>query len=184
MNNNCHDIILLLDVVEHIPRNELKEALDLLKHKHFSKKLVLAVNTPVFGDDNDVILDGLKDQARDLSDENALTAKMHCNRYTAKSLISFMEESGFMAISQQFFINSKNIPKFLTYRLRWLIAYFNGYPLKFNGIILPTRREFAMSSIKLNEIINSKNRNFKNKISRNLRSIPFIGQIINYFKPI
>lgn len=96
------DIVIMFDFVEHVPRKELEEILQLL-HKLLSPKGILAINTPVFKADNDVVKEGLKEEAREESDEYEATAGTHCNRYTKQSLRDFMKRCGFGAISGHFF---------------------------------------------------------------------------------
>lgn len=137
------DIVLMLDFVEHVPRSELAKILNQL-HNCLSNKAVIAINTPVFRVDNDVITEGLKTSARDTSDENEKTAGMHCNRYTKKSLESFMRKSGYQAISGHFFING-----FLESGLiqgtswAWKKALKTGYPILLSS--KPEKFEYAYS---------------------------------------
>lgn len=96
------DIVLMLDFVEHVPRVEFAQMLKLLT-KIMSEKSILVINTPVYKIDNDVIKEGLKDAAKDATDEYKITIGMHCNRYSKKSLADFMKKNGFNSLSGHFF---------------------------------------------------------------------------------
>jgi 2-polyprenyl-3-methyl-5-hydroxy-6-metoxy-1,4-benzoquinol methylase len=85
------DIVLMFDVIEHIPRNEVKLIFE--KLKHFCKdNYIICVNTPFYKQDNDVIKDGyVKSKSKDTSDLYPETQGMHCNRYSKKSFYRFMK---------------------------------------------------------------------------------------------
>jgi 2-polyprenyl-3-methyl-5-hydroxy-6-metoxy-1,4-benzoquinol methylase len=122
------DIVLMLDSVEHIPRLELTELLNVLRSV-MSHRGLIAVNTPHFGIDNDVIVEGLKDLAWDGTEAQDSTAGMHCNRYTRYSFRSYMRKLGYSAISHHLFVvNFQSIP---FCALRWARekAYNTGYPI-------------------------------------------------------
>jgi glycosyltransferase involved in cell wall biosynthesis len=87
------DVVFMFDVLEHIPRDE---AIAIFKAmRPFLKPgAVIAVNTPFFGVDNDVVKEGLKEGAGDNSDWYEETKGMHCNRYTRVSFLSFMYSVG------------------------------------------------------------------------------------------
>lgn len=123
------DVVSLLDFVEHVPRSELKEMFVVLRNA-LNPHALVCINTPVFKVDNDVILDGLKEEAMDTSDENEETAGMHCNRYTKESLRSFLKECGFSAISGHFFTNSSLDYRNLSSADRWNQAKSAKIPLK------------------------------------------------------
>jgi FkbM family methyltransferase len=124
------DVVIMFDVVEHIPRNELKKILKLMR-QFISEESLIVVNTPVFRVDNDVIKEGLKLKAKDESDEFEETKGMHCNRYTRESLVEFFYENDFSPISGHFFI-SKNILKKENSdtKCSWDIAIKNKFPIK------------------------------------------------------
>ena len=89
-NINMHfDIISMLDVIEHIPRNEVEEILNLLPLIS-NKNFIIIIHTPFYEIDNDIISEGLKEKARDPADDYEETSGMHCNRYSKESLIKFM----------------------------------------------------------------------------------------------
>lgn len=140
------NIVLMLDFVEHVPRTELKELLILLC-RVLAEKAVIAINTPVFGQDNDVILEGLKPGARDLGDDFEETEGMHCNRYTKESLESFMKDCGYLNISGHFFTAAS--PNFSegNGRQRWAEAFRLGYPIQKEWE--PAKFEYAFSSFQL-----------------------------------
>jgi len=96
--NGIYDYVIMADVVEHIPRHELKEAMIFLQ-PHLHKDGIVIIHTPFYKVDNDVVEEGLKEEARDSSDNYEETQGMHCNRYTRKSLTAFMGECGYKDIS-------------------------------------------------------------------------------------
>lgn len=123
-----YDIVIMFDFVEHVPRDELKQLFIELKNL-LSDKAIIMINTPVYKVDNDVICEGLKEGARDSSDEWEQTQGMHCNRYTKKSLIKFMENLGYIHITAQFF--SPNFKSILpNMRSRFLKAKKESFPLR------------------------------------------------------
>jgi len=134
--NTLFDIVLMLDFVEHVPRTELTDILGYL-HRLLSERAVIALNTPVFRVDNDVVAEGLKPEARDTSDEYQETAGMHCNRYTKKSLSGFMKECGFESISGHFYIPVSLLSQQLVREGDliysdlhvWTRAFQKGYPI-------------------------------------------------------
>ena len=111
------DIVMMLDCVEHIPRVELSALLRELLPM-MSERGVLAVNTPAFGADNDVLVEGLKPEARDDSDDHEETAGMHCNRYTCGSFKAFLRRHGFGALSHHLFVPAVWPPRWLQ-ATRW-----------------------------------------------------------------
>jgi 2-polyprenyl-3-methyl-5-hydroxy-6-metoxy-1,4-benzoquinol methylase len=123
-----YDLVLMLDVIEHIPRSELATLLRAL-HRVLNPQAVLAINTPVFGVDNDVLTEGLKFRARDESDDFPETAGMHCNRYTKASLRRFMRTCGYGAIAGHFFVNNLSASLLAVETGRaWRNAHARGYP--------------------------------------------------------
>lgn len=123
------EIVLMLDAVEHIPRAELTDLLKSLKGV-LSPRGLLAVNTPHFGIDNDVIAEGIKDLARDGSEIHEETSGTHCNRFTRSSLKRYMSRQGFCAISHHLFAMDMSCPRPL-----WATnfakkrAHAAGYPI-------------------------------------------------------
>jgi 2-polyprenyl-3-methyl-5-hydroxy-6-metoxy-1,4-benzoquinol methylase len=85
-----YDIVLMFDVIEHIPRNEVRIILQQLEH--FTKKdHLLCINTPFYNVDNDVIAEEcINRKAVDSSDLYIQTQGMHCNRYSKFSLKKFL----------------------------------------------------------------------------------------------
>ena len=140
------NIVLMLDFVEHVPRTELKELLVLLR-RLLTDKAVIAINTPVFGQDNDVILEGLKPGARDLGDDFEETEGMHCNRYTKESLESFMKDCGYFNISGHFLSPHGSVCLEGSGKQRWDQAVHHGYPLQ--TVWEPAKFEYALSSYEL-----------------------------------
>jgi len=123
------DIVMMLDCVEHIPRAELSALLRELLPM-MSERGVLAVNTPAFGADNDVLVEGLKPEARDDSDDHEATAGMHCNRYTCHSFKLYLRRHGFGALSHHLFVPHAWPPRWLQ-ATRWARrrAAKMGYPI-------------------------------------------------------
>lgn len=87
------NVVFMFDVLEHIPRDEARMIFQLLI-PFLKPGAVIAVNTPFFGVDNDVVKEGLKEGAGDNSDYYEETKGMHCNRYTRTSFLSFMYSVG------------------------------------------------------------------------------------------
>jgi FkbM family methyltransferase len=134
------DIVLMLDFVEHIPRNELKNILEGLK-KIINSAAIIVINTPVYKYDNDVIRCGYDERnwvdCFDISDNIPETKGMHCNKYTVISLQDFMIQCGFMNISEDHFyvdelLFDKNIDtiELLAYSERWRLAKEQKVPLR------------------------------------------------------
>jgi FkbM family methyltransferase len=139
------DIVILLDVIEHIPRQECRRLLEVLRPL-LSSTAVLLINTPVYAVDNDVIAEGLKEKARDTSDEHPDTAGMHCNRYTARSLRRFLSAAGFCAVSGHVFLSgASGIPALRARKGRWRSAIRQGYPLRPGAENRPECFERAMT---------------------------------------
>jgi len=123
------DVVMMLDCVEHVPRSELTSLLAALLPMMAPRGL-LVVNTPAFGADNDVIAEGLKEDARDDSDDHPETAGMHCNRYTCRSLKTYLRRNGFGAVSHHLFTARFRPPRLLEASL-WARrrAAALGYPV-------------------------------------------------------
>jgi 2-polyprenyl-3-methyl-5-hydroxy-6-metoxy-1,4-benzoquinol methylase len=135
--NGPLDIVVMLDCVEHIPRQELT-CLLLALQRLMAPCGILAVNTPVYSVDNDVIREGLKPRARDSSDATDVTAGMHCNRYSRRSLQAYLSELGFAPISDHLFACGLPLP-----RRRWGKPWARrnaaklGYPILLERALLP-----------------------------------------------
>lgn len=171
------DIVIMFDFVEHVPRTELFDIFTNLKPM-LNEKSIIAITTPVFKVDNDVILEGLKKDAKENSDEKEKTAGMHCNRYTLKSLKEFMLKCGFTALSGHFYINGFKINKYDQAKpsYNWSNAFNDDYP------ILPFVSEelFEYAQYAKEDQIVSKNSNKAKKIIKQF--VPPI--IINLYKRI
>jgi 2-polyprenyl-3-methyl-5-hydroxy-6-metoxy-1,4-benzoquinol methylase len=135
------DVAMMLDCVEHIPRSELSATLAALLPL-MSRRGILVVNTPAFGADNDVLVEGLKEEARDDSDDHEETSGMHCNRYTCRSLKTYLRGQGFGAISHHLFVAGWRPPVGLA-ATRWARRRAGklGYP-----ILLPRALDAEMYS--------------------------------------
>jgi SAM-dependent methyltransferase len=144
-NEKGFDLVLMLDVIEHIPRAECATLLKAM-HRILKPKALLVINTPVFGADNDVLVQGLKPWARDESDDYPETSGMHCNRYTKASLRRFTRTCGYRAIGGHYFVNGSAPSALLRTPSRaWRKAYQEGYPL--SGPAKPLERyDIAYSS--------------------------------------
>ena len=138
------DVCLMLDFVEHVPRFELTSVFMFMR-KWLSARAVLAVNTPVFPVDNDVIADGLDPKARDTGDDFEETAGMHCNRYSQGSLRNYMRSCGFTAISGHFFVPHLSIARMLEGTpWAWWIASKRAYPIARSAMWQTEGFEYAM----------------------------------------
>jgi 2-polyprenyl-3-methyl-5-hydroxy-6-metoxy-1,4-benzoquinol methylase len=123
------DVVLMLDSIEHIPRSELTELLTFMKPL-MSARGILAVNTPHFGIDNDVIVEGLKDLAWDGTEAQDCTAGMHCNRYTIHSLKVYLRRLGYRSLSHHLFaVNFPDDRMCFTKRGTINLASALGYPI-------------------------------------------------------
>jgi SAM-dependent methyltransferase len=150
------DVVLMLDFVEHVPRHELTCLLTLMRN-WLSDRAVLAINTPVFQVDNDVIAKGLDPRIRDTTDECEETAGMHCNHFTKESLHNYMRACGFTGISGHFFLPNFSISHFLIKKpWVWWIAFNRGYPILLSAMWQSEIFEYAMSSDEIGRIQNSK----------------------------
>lgn len=128
------DIVVMLDFIEHIERDELRKIFGELKNI-ISPTAVIAINTPAYRYDNDVVKDGLDERNNidsiDHSDEIDATKGMHCNKYTVVSLQSFMEECGFANISEYHFWVRKNDMEVgcKSYRSEWENRSKKSFPI-------------------------------------------------------
>lgn len=127
------DIVLMLDVVEHIPRAELVEILEILR-EFLAVPAVIVVNTPDFYVDNDVIADGLNALALDSSDHLFETQGMHCNRFTLDSLRTFFADNHYLPVSRgHYFLYDPDHPILhdneRSYRMLWNHAKKKGAKL-------------------------------------------------------
>jgi FkbM family methyltransferase len=138
--NHKFDIILMLNFVEHVPRSELREMMVCLK-KIISQKAIIAINTPAYKYDNDVIQNGFDDRnledCFDTSDLIPETVGLHCNKFSSISLQQFMSSCGFINLSEAHFLVDKDLfgveqknMECLAYSERWKQAQVNNIPLK------------------------------------------------------
>lgn len=122
------DIVVMLNVVEHIPRTELTQSMSTLVARLHDKSVVL-LNTSVFPVDNDVLAEGLKEEARDSSDQSEETFGMHCNRFTRESLQTYLEGFGLQTIeSSAHFYVCPSAPLSAEAR-SWTALAAAGYPV-------------------------------------------------------
>lgn len=130
------DIIIMLDFVEHVPRFELSELLQNL-HRIISNNCLLAINTPCYKFDNDVIQQGFNlynnENCLDTSDINPNTKGMHCNKYSTISLQKFMNALGYFNVTEaHFFVEAADInDEFLKsdFFTRWNYLKGKNYPI-------------------------------------------------------
>ena len=146
------DVVLMFDVVEHVPRSELSEALTMLQ-RMLNDKAVVLINTPVFAVDNDVVKDGLDPRAMDTSDEYDSTTGMHCNRYTKRSLQTYMASLGYSPVSGHYFASGLSLPSSIAgTRAAWLIAIIMGYSLRLNRLWQEEKFELAYTLAQFAEL--------------------------------
>ncbi len=138
---NKINVVIMLDVIEHIPRHEASLILALLK-KHLDKRAIIVINTPVYKYDNDIITNGIDERNHidrvDHSDFIPETKGMHCNKYSIISLQAFMHDHGYLAITENhIFVHDEesNIQKddlklTLPYAKLWEYYYNSEYPIK------------------------------------------------------
>jgi FkbM family methyltransferase len=138
-SENKFDIVMMFDFIEHVPRNELYQIFKHL-HKIISDKGIIVLNTPAYKYDNDVIQNGLdnrnNENSFDTSDLIEETAGMHCNKYSIISLQTFMQECGFINVSEaHFYIRRKQDDfanyLFEAYSFLWSQCANEGYPVHF-----------------------------------------------------
>ena len=130
------DIVIMFSVLEYIPRSDLTEILSVLRDC-LNPNSLLAVNTPAYKYDNDVIKNGYDkrndEDYLDLSDTIEETQIMHCNKYSLVSLQHYMQQCGYFNITRRnFYIpdtgNSRLTRK--SYRQTWDFYCSSGFPLK------------------------------------------------------
>jgi len=133
-----YDIVIMFDFVEHVPREELSKIFELI-HKNTTNNSLIAINTPNFKYDNDVITNGLDKRNNinscDTSDLNEETSGMHCNKYSTISLQNFMKKCGYVNISEQHFFIKTKIDKFYkyqSYQQQWNNCFINKFPINDN----------------------------------------------------
>jgi FkbM family methyltransferase len=139
------DVVVMFDFIEHVPRHELREFFSLLKPV-LSDKPVIAINTPVYAFDNDVIADGIDVRnhvnAIDQADFIEETRGMHCNKFTVPSLQKFMCSVGYAALSE-YHVFVPAVPEIVrpeivqpipSYSQAWTAAHKAGFPIEPNYI--------------------------------------------------
>ncbi|MBI2310252.1 FkbM family methyltransferase [Candidatus Collierbacteria bacterium] len=127
------DLVILLGVIEHVPRRDVVTVLPWLL-KSLTPKAIVIINTPVFPVDNDGYQDGIDKRDYEDTDDYEETTGMHINRYTKESLLQFMKENGFTPISTHYFVASHP-----------LATIFFGYPFRFPQVLAPEQSEYAYS---------------------------------------
>jgi len=146
--DNMYDIVIMLDVVEHIPRIELEQVMKLLHH-HLSEKAVIVIGTPVYREDNDMTVEPLKEaNKKNMVDTSNLlpeTFGMHNNLYTVPSLQKFMASCGYINITEVHFFEQMQDEMLFearkAYSSRWKNAFERGLPLL--GEYTPDILEYA-----------------------------------------
>ena len=127
------DLVILLGVIEHIPRKDVVALLPWLL-KSLTPKAIVIVNTPIFPVDNDGYQDGIDKRDYEDTDDYEETSGMHINRYTKESLLQFIKVSGFTPISTHYFVAGHP-----------LAPIFSGYPFRFPQVLAPEQSEYAYS---------------------------------------
>jgi Cyclopropane fatty acid synthase and related methyltransferases len=89
------DLIVMLDVIEHIPTSEVAELLPMLYSALKPGGYCLA-DTPFYRVDEDFIAQGFEFKDPSPSDLIAQTHGMHCNKFTKGRLFSEMKNCGFL----------------------------------------------------------------------------------------
>jgi SAM-dependent methyltransferase len=124
--------ILMLDVIEHIPRREVDTILPIL-FRLLVPGGTLVVHTPLFPEDDDVLVTGGKPASRDESDDFEQTRGMHINRYSDESLGAALATAGFARWNNFIFvkpITGRQVHRTRRARLEWLsgkIARWSGF---------------------------------------------------------
>lgn len=124
--------ILMMDVIEHIPRTEMS-----LIAPEICRALcpggLFIVHTPFFPEDDDVMVTGGKEACKDESDEFDATRGMHINRYSNESLGSYLRTFGFRRWNDFLFVKPYRLLRLPVWnyhgRGRRRIAKFLGYRL-------------------------------------------------------
>lgn len=127
------DLVILLGVIEHIPRIDVVVVLPWLL-KSLTKKAIIIVNTPIFPVDNDGYKDGIDKRDYEDTDDYEETSGMHINRYTKESLLQFMKVNGFAPISTHYFVAGHQFA-----------PIFSGYPFRFPQVLKNEQFEYAYS---------------------------------------
>jgi len=152
--DTIYDIVLMLDFIEHVPRSELGKTLMLLK-LHLHQNALIAINTPVYREDNDVLQEGLKTSNKlymfDSTNDVQETSGMHCNLYTVTSLQFFMYKCGYSNVSHAHFFEitqlSGCVSFEVSYKDKWENSKTRGLPLL--GNFVEDELEYAYIDISL-----------------------------------
>lgn len=96
------DVVFMLDVIEHIPRNELVVLMPMI-YTSLTYRGYLVVDTPFYSIDEDYILQGEKYICPSPSDTHPKTVGMHCNKYTKNGLFAEIGRYGFHISSHNVF---------------------------------------------------------------------------------
>lgn len=126
-------LVILLGVIEHIPRRDVVALLPWLL-KSLTPKAIIIINTPIFPVDNDGYKDGIDKRDYEDTDDYEETSGMHINRYTKESLLQFMKDNGFSPLSTHYFVAG-----------RQFVPIFSGYPFRFPQVMRPEQYEYAYS---------------------------------------
>lgn len=177
------DIVIMLDFIEHLPRTESEELISNL-HKITSEKCIIAINTPCYKFDNDVLSNGFdsrnNENCLDTSDTNPNTIGMHCNKFTIISLQKHMNMNGFINVTEaHYFVKNDNVYESfakIAYSLRWKYLFDQEYPIneKFENDIIeypysdgPEVKEIAFTEGLLNGIKIFTTENYKKSVYKN-----------------
>lgn len=97
------DVVLMLDVIEHITRPEVDRLLPLILDA-LTPGGCFVVHTPFFAEDDDVLVTGGKTNCRDSSDRFDETRGMHINRYCERGLGEHLARHGFDRAGPYYFV--------------------------------------------------------------------------------
>jgi len=113
------DVVFMLDVIEHIPRNELLDLLPMI-YNSLADGGYLVVDTPFYSVDEDYISHGEKYICPSPTDIHPKTIGMHCNKYTRKGLLAEIGYYGFCVSSDKVFQKKPH-------RAYWKLSNFIRY---------------------------------------------------------
>lgn len=139
------DHILMLDVIEHLPRSEVDQIMPELFHR-LRKGGTLVVHTPFFSEDDDVLATGGKPECGDETDQFEATRGMHINRYSRHGLEKHLKTFGFARWSDYIFLRPCNALPIWRYPgpARRNLARSLGYNISARQSISPNRIPFVL----------------------------------------
>lgn len=99
----AYDVVLMLDVIEHITRPEVDRLMPLVMRALVPGGCCV-VHTPFFAEDDDVLVTGGKANCKDSSDTFDETRGMHINRYCESGLGEHLAKHGFIRKGPYYFV--------------------------------------------------------------------------------